>query len=84
MSSSTPNPRTAGLADWLLESNKSLPELAYLHAQLILDTVEDDQRIIDLAKQVLDPKWVDGDSYGVPAMFDIVERLVNEIKTLRS
>jgi len=78
------DPKTSKLADWLLERGRTLPEMAYLHAQMLLDTSYEDTQINEIAKTVLGPIWVDGDSYGVPGNLEIVEKLVDEIKKLRA
>lgn len=61
---------------------KTPEEAIHHYARLLLDTSSDEVEIETLAKQVLDPKWVDGDSYGVPSTVDIVERLVAKVKEL--
>ncbi len=58
-------------------------EVRRMYITMLTDTSSDEVDIERLAKRVLDPAWVDGDSYGVPGMVDIVEELVKVIETLR-
>ena len=45
------------------------------------DTCDDDTRIRKLARPVLGD-WIDGDSYCVPSIVDIVEKLIERIDLL--
>lgn len=49
-------------------SSKSHAELSKLYNFLIYDTCDTDTKIRDLAWQVLSNAFIDGDSYGVPAI----------------
>src|SRR2546430_8430937 len=54
-----------------------------LAAQLKLaseDWAEDDTAIRDLCRPILGDAAVDGDSYGVPSVVELVEKLVGELK----
>ncbi len=44
---------------------------------------EDEERACKIAKRVLPAETVDGDSYGVPSMSEIVELLVREVEKAR-
>ena len=48
--------------------------------QLISDVLETDIAIREMARTVLSEEEVYGDDYGVPALEDIVELLVDKIK----
>lgn len=54
-----------------------------LYAQQLLDLAEEDVIIREVAKKVLTEEEVEGDSYGVPMLSDIVEKLVAKIQELR-
>lgn len=53
------------------------------YSRMMLDSVEDEKMIDELAAQALPRAWLDGTSYGVPGPVQIVEELVEEIKALR-
>lgn len=44
------------------------------------DSYDDEERIIELAQQVLPKEWLDGDSYVLPDIVEITEKLVEIIK----
>ena len=48
------------------------------------DFIADEDTIKLLAKRVLPADWVDGDSYSVPGIVDIVEELVKTIEDLKN
>jgi hypothetical protein len=47
---------------------------------LLKDTCDEDTEIRDLCKQVFPADVVDGDSYAVPSIVDLVEMLVKKLK----
>lgn len=49
---------------------------------LLEDICDTDQRVEDYARLVLNDKWVDGDSYGVPGTLGLVSFLVAYIHVL--
>ena len=51
-------------------------------ADQIDEMSEEQEQCRELCKQVLPTEVVDGDSYGVPGIIDLVEMLVNKIKEL--
>lgn len=53
------------------------------YARLLLATSSDEVDITNLAKQVLDPEWIYGDSDTRVTTTEIVEKLVDDIKSLR-
>lgn len=61
-------------------NNKSIEELRKLYILLLEDSVDDDTKIRQLAAEVLTDFEINGDSYGVPTIVDIVELLVKKIK----
>lgn len=65
-------------------ARRSEAEVRRMYITLLTDTSSDEVDIETLAKRVLDPAWVDGDSYGVPGPVDIVRKLVEEIERLRA
>jgi len=54
---------------------------SYKH--LLEDTCDTDQRVEEYARLVLNDKWVDGDSYGVPGTLGLVNYLVAYIHVLK-
>lgn len=64
---------------------KMPPERLREHLATVLsDAADADTRIRALCKQVLPEAAVDGDSYGVPHLVDLVETLVNLVAALRA
>lgn len=61
----------------------SLPELQKLYENMLMDWAEDDTDGRNLALTVLTDAQVNGDSYGVPTLVDIIETLVAEVKKHR-
>ena len=47
---------------------------------LNIQACEDDTEIRAMCKAVLPSEMVDGDTYGVPSVVDLVEMLINHIK----
>jgi len=72
------------LKKYLIEGNSSEEEAIHFYACLLLDCASEDTIIRNKAKEVLTEWQVEGDSYGVPAIEDIVNLLVDEIKMLRN
>ncbi len=69
-----------GLQWWLDQyKDASHEDLVKYIQSLCIDWAETDTNVRDIAGCVLDKKWLEGDSYGVPGIEDIVKRLVEEI-----
>ncbi len=61
-------------------AQRSLAELRLYYRNLLIESSETDTTVRNLASQVLTDFEVNGDSYGVPCIEDIVELLVARVK----
>lgn len=58
---------------------KPIKALRRDYINMLRDTCDDDTTIRELARPILGDKLVDGDSWGVPPITDIVEELVKRL-----
>lgn len=68
------------LSDLVSQLNSARREI-HLLMQLNIDACETDTYIRKVAGQVLTDFKINGDSFGVPTLEDIVDQLVNKIKS---
>lgn len=68
------------LANLLTKTDSEKAKVFY--AQTLMDHAEEDTAIRKEARKVLTEDEVEGDSYGVPMLSDIVDRLVKKIQNL--
>jgi len=59
------------------QTHEELVHEIYLHC---MDWADTDVEVRKLAEPILGKEYIEGDSYGVPAIKDIVEQLVQRIK----
>lgn len=60
---------------------KPVEDLRKHYVMMLRDTCDDDTQIRELARPILGDKGVDGDSYCVPPITDIVEELTRRLAT---
>jgi len=63
----------------LEEKNTSIDDLALLYADMLCDVVDEEAMVKEAASKHLNDFQLEGDSYGVPSVVDIVESLVRRL-----
>ena len=62
------------------ERGATFDEVLELYASMILDEVEDDEQIKELATPYVPDVGLNGDQWGVTSIVDVVETLIENLK----